>query len=46
MRSEEAGIYVRYFPEPRLKDHLRVTIGTEEEMEVLVRFLTSYLKKI
>lgn len=42
----EAGIYVRYFPEPRLKDHLRVTIGTEEEMEVLVRFLASYLKKI
>lgn len=42
----EVGIYVRYFPEPRLKNHLRVTIGTDEEMEELVRFLESYLKKI
>lgn len=35
------GIYVRYFPASRTKDYLRVTIGTEEEMEVLYKFLES-----
>lgn len=36
-------IYVRYFDKPRISDYLRVTIGTEEEMEALFAFLESYL---
>ena len=40
---KEAGIYVRYFDKPGLDNRLRITIGTEEEMEQLYRFLESYL---
>ncbi len=36
-------IYVRYFTGPRLKDYLRVTVGTDEEMELLYCFLEEYL---
>lgn len=36
-------IYVRYFNQPRLDNYLRITIGTEEEMEVLYGFLDNYL---
>lgn len=32
-------IYVRYFDAPRLRDYLRITIGTDEEMETLLRAL-------
>ena len=32
-------IYVRYFDAPRLQDYLRITIGTDEEMETLLRAL-------
>lgn len=38
----EAGIYVRYFPKARIDNYLRITIGTEEEMEQLLRFLENY----
>lgn len=37
------GIYVRYFDKPRLDEYLRITVGTEEEMETLYRFLEDYL---
>ena len=38
-------IYVRYFNAPRLDNSLRVSIGTDEEMDVLFRFLEQYLKE-
>ena len=38
-------IYVRYFQKPRIDNHLRITIGTQEEMEKLIEFLKKYLKK-
>lgn len=41
----EEQIYVRYFAVPRLKDYLRITIGTDEEMEAVYRFLETYLKR-
>lgn len=41
----EAHIYVRYFNVPRIDNHLRITIGTREEMERLIDFLEKYLKK-
>ncbi len=40
-----AGIYVRYFDKPRIDNYLRITVGTDEEMEALYRFLRQYLKK-
>ena len=35
----EAGIYVRHWNDPKIKDYLRITIGTDEEMKVLLDFL-------
>ena len=40
----ENQIYVRYFKQPRLENYLRITIGTDEEMDKLFAFLESYLK--
>lgn len=42
---KEAGIYVRHFTAERIKNYLRISIGTEEEMEVLISFLKTYLKQ-
>ena len=38
-------IYVRYFDKPRINQYLRITIGTPQEMEILVEFLKKYIKK-
>ncbi|MDO4336975.1 MAG: histidinol-phosphate transaminase [Eubacteriales bacterium] len=40
----EQHIYVRYFPKGRTHNHLRITIGTREEMEKFLSFLKEYLK--
>jgi histidinol-phosphate aminotransferase len=40
---EQRGVLVRYFAEPRLLDKLRVTIGTAEENEQLLRGLSELL---
>ena len=40
---KEAGIYVRYFAKPRIDDYLRITVGTDQQMEVLYGFLRNYL---
>lgn len=38
----ERHIYVRYFDKPRIDNYLRITIGTREEMEILIEFLEGY----
>ena len=38
-------IYVRYFNKPRIDNYLRVTIGTDQEMDELLAFLRRYMKK-
>ena len=38
-------IYVRYFNQPGIDNYLRITIGTDEEMETLYSFLEQYLKE-
>lgn len=43
--AREENIFVRYFNKPRIDNYLRITIGTEEEMQALLSFLKSYLKK-
>lgn len=39
----EQGIYVRYWNKPRLNNRLRITIGTDEQMDVMLEFLKEYL---
>lgn len=40
----EKDIYVRHFKGERIKDFLRITIGTDEEMDTLIGFLQDYIK--
>ncbi len=40
---KKANIYVRYFAKPRIDNYLRITIGTDEEMEALYQFLKEYV---
>ena len=39
------NIYVRHFKAERVNEYLRISIGTEEEMKVLIRELNAYLAK-
>ena len=39
----EANIIVRYFNKPRIANYLRITIGTQEDMEKLIEFLKKYV---
>ncbi|MCM1257013.1 MAG: histidinol-phosphate transaminase [Roseburia sp.] len=42
----EAGIFVRHFNRPeRIKNYLRISVGTREEMEQLFAFLSDYIRK-
>ena len=36
-------IYVRYFSKPRIDNRLRITVGTEEEIDALISALRDYL---
>jgi len=41
----EQDIYVRHFSKPeRIREYLRITIGTDEQMQVFVDFLREYIK--
>ena len=40
---KEAGIYVRYFDAPRINEYLRITIGTDEDMNKVLDFLHKLL---
>ncbi len=40
-----AGIYVRHFDQPRIDNYLRITVGTDEQMEKLYAFLKGYLRE-
>ncbi len=39
------NIYVRYFNAPRVNNYLRISIGTDEEMERLFAFLQDFIEK-
>ena len=41
---KENGIYVRYWNKKRIDNRLRITIGTDEQMDRLLSFLKEYLK--
>lgn len=42
----EADIYVRYWNKPRISNCLRITVGTDEEMDKLLAFLRKYLMNV
>lgn len=42
---KEHNIYVRYWNKPRINNYLRITIGTDGQMQELVSFLENYLKE-
>lgn len=42
---KEEKIYVRYFNKPRIQDYLRITIGTDAEMDRFLGFLKQYLEQ-
>lgn len=39
-----ADIYVRFWDKPRINNSLRITVGTDEQMDTLVAFLKEYLQ--
>ena len=41
----EAEIYVRHWNKPRISNCLRITVGTDEEMDKLLSFLKKYLSE-
>ena len=43
LRKEK--ILVRYFKKPRIDNYLRITVGTQKEMEVLIQTLENYINK-
>ena len=42
---KKEGIYVRFWGSERIEQYLRITIGTQKEMETLISFLKNYIKK-
>ena len=40
----ESGVLVRYFKQPRIDNFLRISIGTDDEMDVLIRTLEMLLQ--
>lgn len=42
----EQDIYVRFWDKPRINNCLRITIGTDEQMDCLIDFLKKYLQKV
>ncbi len=41
----EVDIYVRHWNKPRISNSLRITVGTDEQMDRLTDFLRNYLRK-
>ena len=41
---KKADIYVRHWESERIRDYLRITVGTDEEMRILFDFLRQYIK--
>lgn len=41
----EAGILIRYFPGPRTGNYVRITVGTDEEMDLLIEATRNILQK-
>lgn len=44
-KLRERDIYVRYFKKSRIDNYLRITVGTDEEMKVLIAAVSDILKE-
>ena len=44
LACKEQDLFIRYFKLPRIENHLRITIGTDEQMDRLLAFLRTYLQ--
>lgn len=42
---KKENIFVRYFKKPRIDNYLRISIGTDEEMDELLQVLKKYIHK-
>lgn len=42
--AKNAHIYVRYFDKPRIDNYIRISIGTDKEMDRFVEFLKKYVE--
>jgi histidinol-phosphate aminotransferase len=38
----QKGILIRYFNKPGLTDHIRISVGTREQVDALLEFLIGY----
>ncbi|MBU3182975.1 histidinol-phosphate transaminase [Clostridium psychrophilum] len=45
-KLRKCGILVRYFDKPRINNFLRISIGTNEEMEILIKKLKQIIMEI
>ncbi len=45
LKLKEKGILVRHFPKERIKDRLRITIGSRDQMEKLIAAVKEILKE-
>lgn len=39
------NIYVRHFDKPKISDHLRITVGTDKEIDTLLNEIEKFLKR-
>ncbi|HIO92597.1 MAG TPA: histidinol-phosphate transaminase [Leucothrix mucor] len=44
LELKKQGVLVRYFNKPRIDNYLRITIGTDEEMDILLKKLKEILE--
>lgn len=43
LACKKENIFIRYFNAPRIDNHLRITIGTDEQMKILIDFMKKYI---
>ena len=46
LRLKDEGILVRHFKKERIKEYLRITIGTMDEMEALINTIKKILWEV